>query len=163
MNDNTKAKIVERCLSAIHSGEWTIEECLRRYPEMAPELQDFFALSEKMLGDRSFDLTATELRLSKAKILNNLSDRVVPVTKLPNPRYQLQNTKRRLRMTWVMIVTMLLSVVTGTGVVLASGDALPGEALYPVKTATEEFQLMLAPDRVMRGFTSGSLNIASRK
>ena len=37
-------------------------------------------------------------------------------------------------MTWVIIVTTLLSLVSGAGVVYASNDALPGEALYPVKT-----------------------------
>ena len=49
-------------------------------------------------------------------------------------------------MTWVIIITTILSAVTGGGVVYASGDALPGDALYPVKTWVEGVQLSIGSD-----------------
>lgn len=51
-------------------------------------------------------------------------------------------------MTWVIIVTTVLSLLSGAGAVYASNDALPGEFLYPVKTWVEDVQLLVAPDDV---------------
>ena len=49
-------------------------------------------------------------------------------------------------MTWLAIITLLVSLIGGGGAALASGNALPGEALYPVKAALEATQLTLAGD-----------------
>ena len=43
-------------------------------------------------------------------------------------------------MTWVIIVTTVISLVSGAGAVYASRDALPGDVLYPVKTWVENFE-----------------------
>lgn len=51
-------------------------------------------------------------------------------------------------MTWVIIVTTFLSLISGAGVVYASNSALPGEMLYPVKTWVEDTQLTLSPDTI---------------
>jgi len=49
-------------------------------------------------------------------------------------------------MTWVVIVTTILSLMSGAGAVYASSDALPGDTLYPVKTWVENVQLAIAPE-----------------
>ena len=51
-------------------------------------------------------------------------------------------------MAWVIIVTTILSLVSGAGAVYASNSALPGEILYPVKTWMEDVQLTLSPESV---------------
>lgn len=51
-------------------------------------------------------------------------------------------------MTWIVIVTTILSLISGAGAVYASNDALPGDVLYPVKMWTEDVQLAIAPDNV---------------
>ena len=51
-------------------------------------------------------------------------------------------------MAWVIIVTTLLSLVSGAGAVYASGEALSGDILYPVKMWTENVQLAIAPDDI---------------
>lgn len=146
MKENKKAKIVDRCLAALRSGQWTREECLRRYPEMAAELQDYFALAERLALESSLALEQNEQRVGKMRMLNRLTQRADSVTNTNLPRYTWQTTKRRFAMTWVIIIATVLSVMTGTGVVYASGDALPGEALYPVKMLVEDMQLALASD-----------------
>jgi hypothetical protein len=40
-------------------------------------------------------------------------------------------------MTWILIITTLVTLLSGGGIVYTSGDALPGEALYPIKTIVE--------------------------
>ncbi len=146
MNDKKKSEIIERCLAAVQSGEWTREDCFRRYPKLAHELQDYFVLSERITNSLPLDFEMNELRESKLKMLNHLSDRKDLVTKSDPSRFKWQTTKWRFAMTWVIIITTLLSVLTGTGVVYASGDALPGEGLYSVKLFMEDFQLALAPE-----------------
>ena len=44
-------------------------------------------------------------------------------------------------MTWIMIISLLGSLVAGGGAAYASGDALPGEVLYPVKLVVEDARL----------------------
>ncbi len=49
-------------------------------------------------------------------------------------------------MSWLLAITLIISILTGGGVVTASAEALPGDALYPVKVSLEAAQLMLTFD-----------------
>lgn len=146
MNENRKAAIVERCLAQVQAGTHTKEACLRRYPHLSGELNAAFHLSEDFRAAGQDSLTLQELRETKVRLLNQLPDRPALVTKSHPNRYTWQTTKRRFAMTWIIIVSTLLTMLTGTGVVYASGDALPGDTLYPVKTLTENVQLALASE-----------------
>ena len=146
MNEKEKARILDRCLSAYLSGEWSRKECLSRYPQVSAELSDLFSLAQKFDEDSSLDFKGNQKRAAKARMLNRLPDREQVVTNSAEPRYKWQIKKRRFAMTWVFIVTTLLSVLTGTGVVYASGDSLPGDMLYPVKQWKENVQLLIASD-----------------
>ena len=144
MNETRKAAIVERCLAQVQAGTQTKEACLRRYPQLANELNAAFHLTNAFQAADENNLLEQELRETKVRLLNQLPDRPALVTKSRPNRYTWQRTKRRFAMTWIIIVSTLLTMLTGTGVVYASSDALPGDALYPVKTLTENVQLALA-------------------
>jgi hypothetical protein len=47
----------------------------------------------------------------------------------------------------VVLASLLVVVALGAGTIAASAKSLPGDALYPVKRVTEEFQLMLTFDQ----------------
>lgn len=47
----------------------------------------------------------------------------------------------------VVLVALLLSAVLGAGTIAASAKSLPGDPLYAVKRAAEEFQLLITFDR----------------
>ncbi len=146
MNEKSKAKIIDRCWSAYKSGELSREECLRLYPDLNDELLDLFKLEGVLKKKVQLDFDHTQKRIIKSRILSQLPDRDQIVTKQTDLRYKLQTTKQRFAMTWVFIVTTVLSILTGTGVVYASGDSLPGDVLYPVKQLKEDVQLLLASD-----------------
>ena len=146
MNEKRKAAIIERCLAQVQAGELTLAECVRRYPQLSGELNSAFHLMNAFHTAEEDSLLQQELRETKVKLLNQLPDRSSVVTNSRPNRYTWQTDKRRFAMTWVIIITTLLTMVTGTGVVYASGEALPGDALYPVKTLTENVQLALASD-----------------
>jgi hypothetical protein len=124
----------------------TEDECLRQYPHLAEELRAAFDLSAAFHPLEGIQASQQELRETKIRVLNQLPDRELVVTNPASSRYTWQTNKRRFAMTWVIIITTLVTMMTGTGVVFASGDALPGDTLYPVKAWTENVQLALASD-----------------
>lgn len=146
MNDKQKAALLQRCLEQVRTGKLTQAECLRRYPAIAGELKMAFRISQATPAVEMDSPLESELRMRKASILNQLPDRQEVVTKSKPGRYTWQTHKRRFAMTWIVIFTTLLTLITGTGVVAASSGALPGDALYPVKGLTEQVQLALASD-----------------
>ena len=146
MNDRKKARLIESCLTEYQSGKQTREACYRQYPEIERELRTAFELADTAKNDVLSETEKATLKFVKARMMNRLPDRDPVVTKTVHPRYHMQTTERRFAMTWVIIVSTIFSLLAGTGAVYASNDALPGDALYPVKMFTEDFQLMLAPD-----------------
>jgi hypothetical protein len=58
----------------------------------------------------------------------------------PSPR-------RRLREAFSLVLLAACLVFLGSNILLASQIALPGEVFYPVKLATEQFQLAVTPSR----------------
>jgi hypothetical protein len=51
---------------------------------------------------------------------------------------------------WAVIFALLLFLGLGAGAVAASGDALPGDLLYPLKRSVEGSRIWIAPDYVAR-------------
>lgn len=50
-------------------------------------------------------------------------------------------------MTWIIVISLLATALAGGGgVAYASTDALPGDTLYPVKTAIQDLELTFASD-----------------
>jgi hypothetical protein len=148
MNEEKKARIIDECLDAVLQNRLTEENCLERYPELKEDLKAVFLASRIMQEFSGPQFSTQQKSLQKNKLMFKLANRDEIVTKSPLFRYRLQNIKRRFGMTWVIIVTTILSLISGAGVVYASNTALPGEMLYPVKTWVEEVQLTLSPDAV---------------
>jgi len=148
MNERRKAQLIDECLDAVIEGMYSESDCFMRYPEIQQELLDAFYSFRQFHSAETPQLSTEKMRRIKKNILFNLPDRDMVVTKPSGLRYRWQNTKRRFAMTWVIIVTTILSLLSGAGAVYASNDALPGEFLYPVKTWVEDVQLVLSPDDV---------------
>ena len=148
MRERKMSILVDQCLDQITSGRSTLEECLKKYPEIQESLKQAMITYDHFKSAPLEKLNLAKREEFKKRILMSLPDRGEVVTKKQTLRYRWQNTKRRFAMTWVIIVTTIISLVSGAGVVYASNDALPGEGLYPVKTWAENVQLWLAPDDV---------------
>jgi hypothetical protein len=147
MNTRKKAKLINESIEKIQAGLISKEQCLMNYPDLADELQSAFSFIE-IIPRITFSTADRVQRINKIKLLQKLPDRKDVVTKQLDYRYRLKNLQRRIIMTWVFIVTTIISLVTGAGAVYASNDALPGEILYPVKIWTENVQLAIAPDDI---------------
>ena len=151
MNEKKRARIIGECIEMVQTGRKGRSDCVREYPQLADELHSAFS-SQDVISSISFsEVDPMYQRKRKIRLMQKLPDRENIVTKRVDHRYRLQNLKRRIVMTWVVIVTTILSLISGTGAVYASNDALPGDTLYSVKMWIENIQLAIAPEDVDTG------------
>jgi hypothetical protein len=136
--------IVDTCVDRILKGD-TIEGCLERYPEHASELEPVLRAAVSVAGVRSIRPREEFHKTARARLLSSVEGSL---------------TGRRglaglgMRRGWVVAVAVILALllVGGGTVTAASVNSLPGDLLYPVKTAGE---------RVESFFTFGRENKAS--
>lgn len=151
MNEKRRARIIGDCIEMVQTGQMSRNDCARKYPNLADELKSAFFSMDAISSIAFSKIDPLYQRKRKIRLTQKLPDRENIVTKRMDHRYRLQNLKRRFAMTWVVIVTTILSLISGAGAVYASNDALPGDTLYPVKTWVEDVQLAIAPEDVDAG------------
>lgn len=128
-------EILDICLERITVKGDSIEQCLESYPEHASELEPLLraALSFKEASSAIKPRPEFE-RITKYRLLSAIgagerkrTERVVP----------LWGWQRR----WALAIAVVLVLILVSGsMVTASASSLPGDILYPVKTATEKVQ-----------------------
>lgn len=123
--------ILDECVEQLLAGE-TIEQCLQRYPEQASELEPMLrtALS---IGRVSAVQPRPEFK-ARARYEFNSALQV------------LQSRKGSRSFNWqprwaTAMVAVVVVLAMGGGTVVAAGNSMPDEPLYPVKLATEEVRL----------------------
>lgn len=147
--------ILNECLERMEQGA-TLEQCLGVHPEHARELRPLLALARELrsslgVGPSAEARMAGRRRLQQA-ILSPAHGRASRLPALLGP--------------WKGWATAgILAVVLfvgGFGVVQASSDSVPGEALYPVKRTLERARLS-RPFQSREDKTDFSAELASRR
>ncbi len=136
---NTKlSNALQDCLQALERGT-TLEECLTRYPSLAGNLRPLLESAQAARTAGLFPVPGNAVTRGRARLLAHAA--------------RLRQAKRsypRLTGAWRVAVASLavlaFLVFTGNGLIAASANALPGDALYPVKRTVEDVRLQLAPD-----------------
>lgn len=146
MNNKKKASMLDACMQSILNGDISLQDGLEQYPHLAHELNTMVKISSMLESTGDAEKRSHELQTIRSRMLGKLPSRAHGVTNPFDFRYIWQTTKRRFAMSWIIIITTLLSLVTGAGTVYASGSSLPGDVLYPVKNWSEDFRLRLAAD-----------------
>ena len=145
-------QVLQTCLSLIESGQATVETALARYPEFAdqlrPELEIAIWLSaqREQLDPRPGWVVASKRRIL-ARYQEELNAAPVPAGWLgwnPLSFPWLNKTIVQVAFAFVLLFTLF---VGGNGVVMASQGALPGDSLYPIKTALEKVNLAMSLDK----------------
>lgn len=138
------SEILDDCLSRIHSGEASVESCLREFPQYAEVLTIDLELAKQVHAFLAPPApTKSFTANSRVRLLNRLrSASKTAITQKPKA------VRRRLR--WgrpaYALMSLLLAIImisTSAGVAWASSDALPGDFLYGVKRGVEETRLAL--------------------
>jgi len=134
-----KEEILALCLEEIRSGRSTFEECVARHPEMEGELRDLLGIALSLKADPVKPSAEFKLRARR-----RLFEVMEASTSAPH------GSRGWLRLAPVRFAALSLAALLGLslaggGTVLASQNALPGDALYGVKTGFENFQLAVTP------------------
>jgi len=131
--------ILNECIDRLARGE-TVEACLARYPEHAPELRPLLLVARATLSATAQITPRAEFRMAaRHRFLDALAARHAREREpfLSGPW---------LRKWGAVAAGVTLLVVIGSGTVAAAETSLPSEPLYTVKQATEAFQVALAPE-----------------
>ncbi len=132
--------LLAECLAAMEAGA-SPESCLARHPEAAealrPLLETWLALQTVPQAPPPHPAAVAH---GKARMLDAVERRAVRKRRVfPGT---LLGTLRMPQ--WATAVAMIVVLLLGiAGTTRASASALPGDPLYPVKTATEQVRLLL--------------------
>lgn len=129
--------IFDNCLESIFKGE-SIDDCLKAYPEQAPELEPLLKTSLVFMQRFSAIQPAPEF---KARVHSQLQAMLYAKQKKAERRARIPIWQRR----WALAMTAILGfLLIGVGTLAASAYALPDGSLYPVKLAGEQVKVTLA-------------------
>ena len=119
------------------------------------DIQDSELIELKKVADqisdvaRQYQPAEKSKSVIRARVQREIYKHENSVTFRERARFKQQTTlrpQRRFAMSWIFVAITLLALTGGTGAVYASGDALPGDVLYPVKIAAEDIQLLVSDD-----------------
>jgi hypothetical protein len=134
-----KEEILALCLQEIQSGRSTLAECLTRYPELEGELRDLLEIATRIKADTV--KPSPEFKLRARRRLFEVMEASTPDTR----KAKAWTRPAPVRAIAISLAALLGVGLAGGGTVLAAQGALPGDALYSVKTGFENFQLALTP------------------
>jgi len=130
-------ELLEEGLAQLRSGAG-LEEVLARHPAQADQLRPLLETARlaQDLGKEVPDLQTAQNR-SRARFLGAAHVRQQPAQKYEKKKL----AGMRLAGVVALIAVFVVASLLGTG--LASAEAVPGQALYPVKRAVEQAQMAL--------------------
>jgi hypothetical protein len=129
--------IFDNCLESIFKGE-SIDDCLKAYPEQAPELEPLLKTSLVFLRRSSAIQPAPEF---KARLGSQLQAMLYAKQKKAERRARIPIWQKR----WALAMTAILGfLLISVGTLAASAYALPDGSLYPIKLAEEQVKVTLA-------------------
>ncbi|MBI4336356.1 MAG: DUF4382 domain-containing protein [Chloroflexi bacterium] len=143
-------KVLDECIDRIILGGETVEACLARYPEYASELAALLRTVTATAQAYRGPVTAEAKEQSRHRLqaeMARLARQEVKVPERGTPRTQ-RAVDWQPRWAVALVATLLAVLIGGASTVAASGSALPGAPLYPVKRTTEEVRLALEFSKV---------------
>ncbi len=153
MNDPIAQALAE-CLDHLRAGDMTLEECLERYPGLEDEIAPLLDMAVDLQNAPSPEIRPQFARTAQVRLMKKIAakEEQFPVTFWQRLRYVI---KQGLRTNWsirpataLVLIVVLMGALLGVGTVQASGQALPGDLLYPVKTTLEDVQITFSgPER----------------
>jgi hypothetical protein len=132
-DNNNFDEILDRCLRAVEAGQATIEQCAARYPNF-PELANLLRMAAAFS-----DLPRPQMPAA-ARLERRLQTQFRERVRVSTPRRPALFPLRRLLLTVGAMLLILFGA--GTGLVVVSANALPGDGLnYSLKRNIETIRL----------------------
>jgi hypothetical protein len=141
MRNDPKRRALEVCLQQLESG-MSLAQVLELYPQWVDEVRPLLEAAQAARSlSAGIQVPQGAQARSRAQFLQvTQSSRSLPTTISP---------RRPWRFSMVFLALLVIAILGAVGTAAASARALPGDALYSVKLASEQTRLLLArePDR----------------
>ncbi len=147
--------ILVQCIEDIKAGRSSIEDCLDRYPSMRGQLEPLLRIALAIPGPLDVKPSPAFKLKARVRLMDQIHGRQA-ARKWPWLRHEGRITpvayiKRfATSMAGVILAVVLAVSALGVGTTYASQSSLPGDALYPLKLATEQAGMVLSPDGAAR-------------
>ena len=140
---------LEICLQAYERGA-DIEACLQLFPDLADELRPILETAAQVRAE-PVEIPAAAMRRGRALVLQHAAE-LREQKRGSNVAFwsKLWQTGRTFRIVGTSLATVVFLFSSGTGLVFASSNSLPGDQLYPVKRSWEGVQLAFIFDPQMK-------------
>ena len=142
MADRSFIDILDECVDRVLRDGEQIDVCVAAYPEHAEELRTALESAVQVQRSLAFSPDSDRKRAARLRMMQALDKRA---SRRSNPLKTLLWGTVRSGRRWAVAATALVVALSvgGTGTVLASGESIPGDTLYPVKRASEQAQLLV--------------------
>ncbi len=128
---------LDECLAQIATGQATIEECLARYPQHAPQLRRLLAAAAPLQPAPTVKPSASFKARNRAQLIAHIGE---------HPRRRsapLPFSQNSLRLAFSVASLVVAFFLVGT---VAAQSALPGQPLYSWKRTSENAWRAIAPN-----------------
>lgn len=129
--------VLEQCLNEIEQGA-DVDTVLFRHPEYADELRPILEASVKAKSMAVQEPSAEVVRRNRAKVMQRAAEMRESKVKPASSRIWFASLRR----VAVTLAVVLALFVSGTGLVRAASNTIPGDNLYPVKRTWEDVLLL---------------------
>ncbi len=148
MKDRTVERVISICVDRYLSGEWTLEDCLARYPEHAGIVRNYLRLSDSLTGLAPPPPSKAALSFGERLVLGELDQLVESRRPHSNWRGLAGGIGRLLAASRLATATaaVLIALLLGSGATLAASVSSPTSPLYGYKLALDRVRIELAPE-----------------
>jgi hypothetical protein len=137
--------ILASCLESMEQGACSVDEILALYPEYRDELEPLLATVTTIQTRADFTTRPGFQQAGRARLLKRLFPRQPAGFWQSMPGFGAVFSRKLAVSAWSIVFALVVSLVSG-GTVYASGRALPGDFLFPVKLYVEDARLFLSDD-----------------
>lgn len=150
---NEAALALANCLTALESGELSLDEYLERQPDQRAVLTELVPLAQQLRTAPAVTPSLDFRADARRRLIAHLPER--------RARRRIEWPAFSSRVWLRGLVALIIVVVLSSSVLVASAQALPNDPLYPLKLAVEQLQLTLSPDQLAR--SELNLNFAGER
>ena len=129
-------QVLEQCLGELEGGASTVDECLRRHPEYAAQLQPVLLIAATLEQGRALEPSPAFKARGRAKLTLHMQ---------AHPRRSAGSGFSFWRLATSLAILMLALLATGT---VYAQRALPGDRFYEWKLLSERAWRAVSPDPV---------------
>ena len=148
MKDRRAERVISICVDRYLKGEWTLDDCVARYPEHADLVRNYVELSDSLAGLAPPPPSKAALSFGQRLVLGELDQLVESRRPRSSWRGLAGQVGRLLAASRLATATaaVLMALLLGSGATLAASVSSPTSPLYGYKLALDRVRIELAPE-----------------